>query len=79
MAGVFMLTVSTLVLCTGFTAGWNAVVGYVSAAIMILGSQFFGWTLFLFPVWVFVISANILMEEFRRPAVGREASAASGP
>jgi hypothetical protein len=60
-------------------ARWTAVVGYAFAAIIILGSQFFDWTLFVSPVWVFVIGFNIRVEEFRRAAVGCEASAASGP
>jgi len=65
MAGVFIVTASTLVLRTGFTARWTAIIGYLLAGIM-------------FPVWVFIISANILIEEFRRPADGREARATSG-
>lgn len=79
MAGVFMLTASTMVLRTGFTARWTAIVGYIAAATIILGSPFIGWTLFVVPVWVFAISANILVEEFYRPARDREAPAASRP
>jgi hypothetical protein len=79
MAGVFMMTASTLVLRTSFTARWTAFVGYVCAAIIILGSQFLGWTLFVFPIWVFVISANILVEDFRRPAGDPAARTVSGP
>lgn len=68
MAGVFMLTASTMVLRTQFTARWTAFVGFGAAAFILLGSQIFDWTLVIFPVWVFVLSVNILAEEFHRPA-----------
>jgi hypothetical protein len=67
MAGVFMLTASTLILRTRFTARWTALLGYAAAAIILLFSQFIGWTFFAFPIWVLVVSVNILVEEYRRP------------
>jgi hypothetical protein len=68
MAGVFMLTASTIILRTKFTARWCAFVGYAAAATILVGSQFFPWALFLFPVWVLLVSLNILAEEFGRPS-----------
>ena len=67
MAGVFMLTASTMILRTKFTARWCAFAGYIAAATILVGSQFIPWALFLFPVWVLLVSLNILAEEFRRP------------
>jgi hypothetical protein len=67
MAGVFMLTASTMILRTKFTAGWCAVAGYIAAAAILVGSQFIPWALFLFPLWVLLVSLNILAEDFRRP------------
>jgi hypothetical protein len=67
MAGVFMLTASTMILRTKFTARWCAVAGYIAAVTILVGSQFLPWTLFLFPVWVLLVSLNILVKEFRRP------------
>jgi hypothetical protein len=68
MAGVFLMTASTILLRTHITAGWTAIAGYVAAAIILVGSQFIGWTFFLFPIWVLVVSADILVQEYRRPA-----------
>jgi hypothetical protein len=65
MSGVFLLTASTMILRTRFTARWTAIAGYLAAAFILLGSQEFAWALLLFPIWVFVVSANILVEEFR--------------
>jgi hypothetical protein len=31
------------------------------------GGQYIPWALFLFPVWVLLVTLNILAEEFRRP------------
>jgi hypothetical protein len=75
MAGVFMLTASTMVLRTGFTARWTAMVGYVAAAIIILASHIIDWTMLGLPIWVSLISANILVEEFRHPRRNQEARA----
>jgi hypothetical protein len=71
MAGVFMLTASTIIVRTGFTARWTAIIGYVAAATVILGSQFLDWTLFAFPIWVLIVSLNILVEDFWRPLGAR--------
>lgn len=70
MAGVFMFTASTMILRTRFTAPWTALVGFAVATAILLGSQTFEWTLFLFPVWVFIVSTNILVEEFWQPGGG---------
>jgi hypothetical protein len=65
MASVFMLTASTMILRTKFTARWCAIVGYVMAATVLLGSHVLSWTLFLLPIWVLLVSVNILAEEYR--------------
>lgn len=64
MAGVFLLTASTIVLRTGITARWTAFVGYAAAALIILGSHFMDWTFLIFPIWVLVVSINILIREY---------------
>ena len=53
---------------TAITARWTAIVGYLAAAVILLGSQFLDWTFFVFPTWVLVVSVNILIEEYRKPA-----------
>jgi hypothetical protein len=70
MAAVFMITASTMIVRTGFTARWTAIVGYTMAGVILVGSQAFDWTLFLLPLWVLCVSTAILLEEFRRTRVG---------
>jgi len=64
MAAVFMVTASTLILRTRFTARWTAFLGYASAAVILLASQMLDWTIFLFPCWVLAVSASILVDAF---------------
>lgn len=65
MAGVFLLTASTIVLRTGITGRWTAVMGYAAAVFILLGSQFLDWTFMIFPIWVFIVSADILVRDYR--------------
>lgn len=67
MAGVFLMTASTIVLRTGMTARWTAILGYMAAVVILVGSQIMDWTFFVFPAWVLIVSVNILVEEYRRP------------
>jgi hypothetical protein len=39
MAGVFLMTVSSIVLGTGITSRWTALMGYAAAAVILVGSQ----------------------------------------
>ena len=66
MAAVFMITTSTLALRTRFAARWIAILGYASAAIILIGSGFLDWLLFVFPCWVLVVSIYILSENLRK-------------
>jgi hypothetical protein len=66
MAGVFLLTASTIVLRTGITARWTAFAGYTAAAVILLGSHVMDWTFIIFPVWVLMVSADILVREYWR-------------
>ncbi|WP_436643989.1 hypothetical protein [Microbaculum sp. FT89] len=66
MAAVFTLTASTLILRTRFTARWVAFAGYTCAAVLLIASQSVYWTIFLFPVWVLIVSVTILYDEFGR-------------
>lgn len=70
MAAVFMITASTMIVRTGFTARWTAMFGYTMAGVILVGSQAFDWALFLLPIWVLCVSTAILFEEFRRARVG---------
>lgn len=62
MAAVFMIVVSTLAIRTQFIARWIAFLGYGCAAFLLFGSGFFDWAPFVFPCWVLVVSADILID-----------------
>jgi hypothetical protein len=67
MAGVFMISTSTLAVYTGFAPRWIAVVGFVFALVLLLGSYYITWSFVVLPLWVLVISVDILIEDFRGP------------
>jgi hypothetical protein len=67
MAAVFMITTSTLAIRTRVTARWIAVLGYASAAFLLVGSNYFDWVLFVFPCWVLLVSIYILTDNLGRP------------
>lgn len=66
MAAVFMITTSTLAIRTQLTARWIALLGYGSAATLLLGSSYLDWAVFVFPAWVLLVSTYVLVDNFRR-------------
>ena len=62
MAAVFIMTTTTLAVRLGLIPRWLAVVGYLSAAALLLTVGVIPWLELLFPAWVFVISVHILVE-----------------
>jgi len=64
MAGVFMITTSTIAIYTAIAPRWLAIVGYVLAVLLLFGSYFISWIFFIFPVWVLLLSASILIDDF---------------
>lgn len=65
MAAVFLMIASTLALRTQVTPRWIAAIGYASALFLLFGSGFLDWTLFVFPVWVLLVSSYILVDNLR--------------
>jgi hypothetical protein len=65
MAGVFMIATSTLAVRTGFIARWIAYLGDV-LAVLLLRSRYIEGILLVFPLWVFLVSAHILLDNRRR-------------
>ena len=65
MAAVFMFMTSTIGLRTGFLARWVSFVGYVLGLILLLVISDFAWIVLLFPGWVLLVSAWILVADFR--------------
>jgi hypothetical protein len=68
MAGVFMITTSTVAIYTGFAPRWLAVLGYFLSALLLLGSYYIRWSFVVFPVWVLLISISILAKNLQRRA-----------
>jgi hypothetical protein len=69
MAGVFMIVTSTLAVRTHLTARWIALLGYASAALLLLGSGYSDWVLLVFPCWVLLVSSHILIDNLRASSV----------
>ena len=67
MAGVFMIATSTLALRTGFVARWIAFLGYAVALLLLLSSRYIEGILLVFPLWVFLLSLYILIDNLRQP------------
>jgi hypothetical protein len=70
MAGVFMISTSTVVIYTGIAPRWMAGIGYALAALVLLGSFYLNWSIMVLPTWVLLISVHILIDNFR----GRDSS-----
>ena len=65
MAAVFIISTSTVAVYTGFSPRWIALLGYVLAAIVLLGSGYMTWSFVVFPIWVLLVSCNILIDNLR--------------
>jgi hypothetical protein len=68
MAAVFMIVTSTLAIRTGFAPRWMAFLGYALSLPLLFGSRFLDWGFGVFPLWVFLISLYILVDNLRRPS-----------
>ena len=66
MAGVFMITTSTIALYTGIAPRWLAIFGYALALLLLFGSYYISWSFFIFPLWVLLLSIFILAQNFRQ-------------
>jgi hypothetical protein len=65
MAGVFMISTSTVVIYTGIAPRWIAILGYVLALILLIGSYYISWSVVVLPIWVFLISIHLLIDKSR--------------
>jgi len=76
MAGVFMFSTSTILLRTRIVSRWIAFLGYGLGVALLLSIGLIRWVPLVFPIWVFLISAAILLENpssFPEPASDLEA------
>ena len=66
MAAVFIFVTSSIGLRTAFLPRWLAVVGFAVGLVLLLVMTNFAWIALLFPGWVLLVSAYILVADFRR-------------
>jgi hypothetical protein len=45
---------------------WIAILGYVLACILLLGSYYISWSFAVLPLWVFLVSIYILIDDLGR-------------
>jgi hypothetical protein len=65
MAGVFMMSTSTLVRRTEFVPRWLSTVGFVGAACLLIGVGSIYWAILIFPAWVFTLSCVLFVAVHR--------------
>jgi hypothetical protein len=73
MAGVFIISTSTVALYTRFAPRWLAILGYALALLLLLASAYIDWIFVVFPAWVLLLSIYILLDNLRTavpPAIG---------
>jgi hypothetical protein len=67
MACVFMISTSTVVIRTEIAPRWIAILGFVLACVLLVGSYYLSWSIAVLPIWVFLLSIHILIHNFRGP------------
>jgi hypothetical protein len=60
-----MISTSTVVIYTGIVPRWIALLGYALALLLLVGSYYISWSFVVLPVWVFLVSIHILIDNFR--------------
>jgi hypothetical protein len=65
MAGVFIISTCTIGLRTAIIPRWVAIIGYACAVVLLLVIANWKWIAFVFPLWMLLVSAHILLAEFR--------------
>jgi hypothetical protein len=72
MAAVFMVSTSTVIICTAIAPRFIAILGYALAMILLFGSYYISWSVAVLPLWVLLISGYMLADNFRRPSQVRK-------
>ena len=68
MAGVFMISFSTIALRTRILPRSLAFLGWALALLLLLSIGTIAWAPMVFPLWVFLLSIRILIDKFRSQA-----------
>lgn len=66
VAVVFMISTSTVVIYTRIAPRWIALLGYMLALVLLVGSYVVTWTIIVLPLWVLLISVVILIDNLRQ-------------
>lgn len=61
-AGVFMMVSSSIILRTGSLPRWLGLLGVPLALVLLLGTSAFHLLIFVFPVWVALVSITLLVQ-----------------
>jgi hypothetical protein len=75
MAGVFMMSTSTLLMRTRIAPRWVAILGYMLALVLLLSAVTKPWLALAFPLWVMLVSKWML--HIRGEETGADAATAS--
>ena len=70
MAGVFMFSTCTIGLRTAIFPRWVAFSGYACALVLLVVIANWRWITLVFPIWMLLVSAHILLTEFGSRDVG---------
>lgn len=65
MAAVFTISTATIALRIAIMPRWLGFTGYLSALVLLLGSGFVAWLELVFPLWVLLVSVEILVTSLR--------------
>jgi hypothetical protein len=68
MAAVFMISTATISLRTAIMSRWLGWAGYGIAVLLLFGSALIPWIEILFPLWVFLVSVEVLRASLRMNA-----------
>ncbi len=68
MAAVFMISLATMWLRTRLMPKPVVIATYLLAVVLLVVVSFSFWVALVFPVWVLVVSAYILVTDHRQPA-----------
>jgi hypothetical protein len=79
MAAVFLLSQATLWLRTKVMPRWMALITYPLALLLLFVFTQSFWVVLVFPAWVFLVSAHILVVSFRRRPDDLDTAAQAAP
>jgi hypothetical protein len=74
MAAVFTISTATIALRTGFIPRWLGFSGYAIALVLLLAIDVTPWVELLFPIWILLLSVDILAESLRVGHVGGDSA-----